>query len=51
MLNSQANGSSMKKPITAITAMIARSSQRWEAFVCMAQCRTQAPRGQELERW
>ena len=33
MLNSHANGSSMKKPISAMTAMIAQSIQRCDAFV------------------
>ena len=49
MLKSHANGSSMKKPITAMTAMIAQSSQRCEAFVSISVTHP-SPRRQELQR-
>ena len=37
MLKSQTKGSSMTTASTAITAMMARSTQRCAALVCMAQ--------------
>src|ERR1700691_672659 len=48
MLKSHANVSSMKTPMSAITAMIAQSSQRCDALVAMSVTHPRARR-QELQ--
>src|ERR1700680_1741074 len=50
MLNSQANGNSMKTPRIAITTRMVRSTQRCAALVCMASVADPATRGDELQR-